>query len=163
MVFWLHYQRVRQNLIAIDRAAAWGNGSRTVFVQTWPGMYAGVQEYPPVKDGGEVTPTTNDQWRQALRRHFPFAHALFLMVAESNVYWFYGGTWYAQNTGFIPCPQQPESCRAPPEWYPDLKKKLGPPLGKRVEIGFNVWQRDFVHAVVYLDLVRPTLSNVTFR
>ena len=160
-----NYQRVKEDLNAIDRAASMDNGSRTVFVQTWPGMYSGVEEYPPVSNGGEKTPKTNDEWRDALIKHFPFAHALALIVAEKNVYWFYGGTWYSQNTGFIPCPEDPKSCRAPSEanWYPDLKKKLGPPLGKRKEIAPNIWTRKFEYADVYLDLVTPHLSNVTFH
>ena len=56
-----NYQRVKEDLNAVDRAASMDNGSRTVFVQTWPGMYSGVEEYPPVSNGGEKTPKTNDE------------------------------------------------------------------------------------------------------
>ena len=109
-------ETVKQNLEAIDRAAAFANGSRTVFIQTWPGLYSGVQKYPPVSAGGEPTPTNNDEWRNALRSHFPLAQAVFLSVAEENVFWFYGGTWYTADTGYIACPEDPSSCPAPPEW-----------------------------------------------
>eukprot|EP00939_MAST-03C_sp_MAST-3C-sp1_P002721 g2721.t1 len=83
-------KRVENDLDAVDTAATMHGGNKTVFVQTWPGMYSGVQEYPPVANGGEPTPKTNDEWRDALRRHFPFAHALALTVARENVFWFYG-------------------------------------------------------------------------
>ena len=158
-----NYQRVSEDLHAIDRAAAWDNNSRTVYVQTWPGMYSGVQQYPPVSSGGEPTPQTNDEWRDALRRHFSFAHALALVVAQTNVFWFYGSTWYSQSGGFIPCPNDIESCRAPPEWYPDLKKPLGAPLGPRVEVDAYVWTREFEHASVLLNLIHPNVSKVTFH
>jgi hypothetical protein len=155
-------RRVSENLDAIDRASSLGT-STTVFVQTWPGMYAGVQEYPPVANGGEPTPTTNDEWRNALRSHFAFAHALALTVAQTNVFWFYGSTWYSQSGGFIPCPEAPESCRAPPEWYPDLNKPLGKPLGPRKAMGKYVWHREFEHASVVLNLMVPNASKVTFH
>jgi hypothetical protein len=157
-----NYTRVTEDLNAIDRASAWGNGSKTVFIQTWPGMYSGVEKYPPVANGGEPTPKTNDEWRHSLIDHFQFAHALALSVIESNVYWFYGGTWYSQSDGFIPCPKDPESCRAPSNWYPGLNKPLGLPLGKRYLIGEYIWERKFEHAIVHLDLVHPKNSNVTF-
>jgi hypothetical protein len=69
-----------------------------VFVQTWPGMYShtGFQprgktpasvypSYPGCQDC-EPTPQSMDQWRDALRRHFAFAQALFLSIAEPNMY-----------------------------------------------------------------------------
>ena len=108
---------VTQDFAAIDAAAAYDNGTRMVFIQTWPGLYAGVQQYPPVSAGGEPTPTNNSQWRQALTDHFPLAHALFLTVAQPNTYWFYGGTWYDSNTGVIACPDDPTSCPSPLDWY----------------------------------------------
>ena len=68
-------------------------GSKTVFVQTWPGMYTATgftprgkvpahvypayPAYPGCKDC-EPTPQSNAEWRDALRRHFGFAQALFL-------------------------------------------------------------------------------------
>lgn len=89
------------DLQAIEAAAAMDNGSKMVFVQTWPGLYAATsftpsakgpaRVYPPVANGGEPTPQNNAQWMSALREHFGFAHALFLTVAAPNVYWFYGG------------------------------------------------------------------------
>ena len=42
--------------------------------------------YPGCKDC-EPTPQSNTEWRAALRRHFGFAQALFLSIAEPNMYW----------------------------------------------------------------------------
>jgi hypothetical protein len=79
-------------------AAQEANGTKVVFVQTWPGLYANTQfnpnagnnhhasVYPPVANGGEPSPQNNDEWRAALREHFTFAHALFLSIAEANMY-----------------------------------------------------------------------------
>lgn len=69
-----------------------------MFVQTWPGLYTSTAftprgktpahvypAYPGCKDC-EPTPQSNDEWRAALRRHFGFAQALFLSIAEPNMY-----------------------------------------------------------------------------
>jgi hypothetical protein len=86
-----------RDLDAIITAARSFNGSKTVFVQTWPGMYTATgftprgkspaSVYPPVSAGGEPTPQSMDEWRAALSEHFAFAHALFLSIAEANMYW----------------------------------------------------------------------------
>ena len=156
---------VARNLNAIEAAAKMDNGSKTVFVQTWPGLYTttGFNDgtiYPP---GGEPSPVNNSMWRDALRSHFAFAQALFLTIAAENVYWFYGGYWYSSNTGIVACPQDPTSCPSPPEWYPDLEKPLGEPLGERVEVSPYVWTRDFKYATVRLDLFNRSASKVTYR
>lgn len=165
-------ETVSQDLDAIVAASKMENGTKLVFVQTWPGMYVSTKFwpdksgpascYPPVSAGGEPTPQNNSQWREALRKHFSFAHALFLSVAEPNTYWFYGGVWYPSNTGIISCPHDPSSCPAPPEWYPDLKRPLGAPRGPRMRIGDYKWRREFEHAAVFVDLRMPQDCNVTF-
>lgn len=169
----LNVETVRQDLDKIVEASQIHNGSKTIFVQTWPGLYVNTDFtpskgrpadcYPPVKNGGEPTPQNNSQWRDALRAHFAFAQALFLSVAEANTYWFYGAYWYSSTTGYIPCPDDPNSCPAPPEWYPELKKPLGAPKGPRVSISPYVWTREFEHATVYLNLYKPNSSNVTYK
>lgn len=167
----LNVHTVSRDLQAIEDAAMAANGSKVVFMQTWPGLYCKTkfhpsadepaEVYPPVTNGGEPTPQTTEEWQSALRNHFQFAHALFLSVAASNVYWMYGGVWYGPD-GYLDCPEDPTSCPAPPEWYPDLEKKLGAPLGPRKMVSPYVWTRRFEHASVLLDLNRPNASSVTF-
>jgi len=55
-----------------------------------------------------------------------------------------------------------DSCAAPPEWYADLDKPLGAPLGPRKLVAPYVWVRKFEHASVRLDLNTPNASAVTF-
>lgn len=161
-----------RDLEAIIEATQVHNGSKTVFVQTWPGMYVSTafipsgstpaSVYPP---GGDPTPQSNQEWREALTKYFPFAHALYLSIAEPNMYWMYAGYWYESHTGYLPCPDDLDSCAAPVEWFPDLKKPLGKPLGPRVETapGSYVWDRQFEHASVHLDLNQPNASKVVFN
>jgi len=94
----LNVETVAQDLDAIERAAQLSNGSKAVFMQTWPGLYAttGFNDgtvYPPVANGGEPSPRNNSEWRDALRAHFGFAHALYLSVAQDNVWWMYAAYW----------------------------------------------------------------------
>ena len=70
--------------------------------------------------------------------------------------------WYNGITqGAIQCPDAPESCAAPLDWYPDLSAPLGPPLGPASRTG-NVWTRSFQHAHVVLDVDNPDASSVVF-
>jgi hypothetical protein len=185
----LNVEMVKQSMKFVDEALAVHDGSKIVFVSTWPGLYVDVGKYPPVANGGEPTPKTNDQWRDALRSHFGFNQAMFLSVAEANAYWYvasqpigalwitthpppptlppaalrsYGGTWYGVHTGMVDCPENRNSCPTPPEWYPDLDKPLGAPLGKRVEVAPYVFRREFEHATVHLDLNMPNRSKTTY-
>ena len=149
-------------------------GSKTVFVQTWPGMYTATgftprgkvpahvyPAYPGCKDC-EPTPQSNAEWRDALRRHFGFAQALFLSIAEPNMYWMYAGYWYSSDTGYIACPEDLTKCACPPEWHPDLKKQLGAPKGPRQLVAPYTWTREFEHASVRLDLLDRDASSVTY-
>jgi len=166
---------VATDLQVLVDAAHLDGGSKTVFVQTWPGLYtataftprgkAPAHVYPsyPGCDDCEPTPQSNDEWRDALRRHFAFAQALFLSIAEANMYWMYGGYWYDSKTGYIACPEDPASCASPAEWFPDLKKPLGAPLGPRKLVGPYVWTREFEHASVRLDLLKRNTSAVTYH
>ena len=87
--------------------------------------------------------------------------APYLIVAEKNV--FLGYAWfYSVQTGWAPCPDAPGTCTAPPQWYPDLQRPLGEPLGPAQRNG-TVWTRSFAHASVYVDLADRTASRVTFH
>ena len=154
-----------QDLAAIERAAAFGGGAKTVFVQTWPGLmsttgFTDGSVFPP---GGEKSPRNNADWVVALRANFGFAHALALTIAAPNVFWMYGGYWYDARTGYLPCPDDPSSCAHVPEWFPDLDKPLGAPLGARKLVAPYVWEREFEHASVRLDLNVRNQSKVTFK
>jgi hypothetical protein len=100
-----------------------------------------------------------------LRTHFDFALALFLSVAQTNTFFFYGAVWYELHQGFVTCPEAEESCCAPDDWYPKLDKPLGAPKGERVAVAGRPyeWTREFEHATVFLNLNLPNASTVTFH
>lgn len=61
--------------------------------------------------------------------------------------------------GFVPCPEAPDTCAAPPNWYPELAKPLGAPMGPRKQVGPYAWEREFEHALVHLDLSGDPYAN----
>lgn len=168
-------ETVAQDLQALVDAAHLDGGSKTVFVQTWPGMYTSTAFTPRGKTPAHVypaypgctdcepTPQSNVEWRDALRKHFGFAQALFLTIAEPNMYWMYAGYWYTSTTGYIACPENLDSCACPPEWYPDLKRPLGAPKGPRQLVAPYTWTREFEHASVRLDLNNKDASTTTYH
>ncbi|MCX7007081.1 MAG: putative glycoside hydrolase, partial [Kiritimatiellaeota bacterium] len=63
--------------------------------------------------------------------------ACFLVAAEANCYLCY--TWgYRDDDGAF-------------DWYPEFDKPLGPPKGAAKRTGW-IWQRDFAHAAVSVNL-----------
>jgi hypothetical protein len=93
-------------------------------------------------------------WQGILSQWLPFNLALFLTVAGKSTY-FTQMVWYAAYQGFEPCPDDPGTCLAPSPFYPEMHKPLGPPFGRRVQLGKYKWVRQFEHAVVTLDLEDP--------
>lgn len=69
--------------------------------------------------------------------------------------------------GGVPCDIAPgmstNSCNSPNEadWYPNLTKKLGAPLGNYTVNG-NIYTREFEYASVYLDLDSQPATYVSF-
>jgi hypothetical protein len=154
----LNATRVAEFLADIGTAAAAG---KLVVMGTWPGLCT----TPFAADGypswpGGTQPNTTLGWQAALLDKHAFALAGFLTVAEANVFQQYEG-WYENHQGAVPCPEDPSSCASPPNWYPDLSKPLGAPLGPAVRAG-NTFTRHFQHATSYLDLDQPEASGVTF-
>jgi len=141
----------------IELVGTAANAGKMVVVATWVGQYV-----KPMVWFGNTQPTTNDGWREAMLQKHTFALAGFLTMAAPNVWMQYEG-WYGIAQGACPCPEAPETCMAPTEadWYPDLYKPLGNPLGPAVRAG-NVWTRFFEHAKSVLNIDDPDASTVTF-
>ncbi len=78
---------------------------------------------------------------QLARERITFQLACFLAGAERNCYFFYSWGW-AENEGVF-------------DWYPELDKPLGPPLGPAVRTGW-VFKREFAHASVSVNLENKT-------
>ena len=84
------------------------------------------------------------------------------------------------QSGWAPCPKNPGACElqvhaprflpadklgatglAPPDWYADLRRPLGPPLGPAVKSG-TVYTRHFQHATATVDLSDRRKSKVVW-
>ena len=143
----------------IEWAAA--NTSKTVFASFWPGLMISPTGPTGPRWWNDTQPRTLYQWQQVMKRELVFPMAAFLTVAAPNVYMTYA-LWYELHQGFVPCPEAPESCACPPDFYPSLKKKLGKPLSERKLVGHYQWRREFMHATVFLDLVTPQNSSITW-
>jgi len=154
----LDVDRVALFISLVGEAAA---KKKLVVVATWPGLYM----TPFAADGwpswpNASQPTTTVGWQAALLAKHAFALAAYLTVAEETVFMQYEG-WYSSAQGAIACPEAPQSCAAPPNWYPDLQRPLGAPAGPAVRAG-KTWTRRFAHATSTLNLDQPDASGVAF-
>lgn len=89
------------------------------------------------------------------------ALAPYLIVAQPNT-WFSYAWFYGVQSGWAPCPNDPGACTAPPEWYPDLQKHLGNPLGPALKVG-TVYTREFEGCTAVVDLSDRRKSKVTWK
>jgi hypothetical protein len=89
------------------------------------------------------------------------ALAPYLIVANSNT-WFSYAWFYGVQSGWAPCPSNPGACLAPPEWYPDLRRPIGKPLGPATKVG-TVYKREFERCTAVIDLSDRRKSSVTWK
>ena len=110
--------------------------------------------------GNDPVPVTAEGCREAMTHRLTETLALFLIVAEPNVFfsfaWFYG-----MEDGYIPCPQAIE-CGMPSSWYREFSRPLGPPAGPANRTG-TVFTRSFTHADVYIDLASRIASRIIWK
>eukprot|EP00466_Bigelowiella_natans_P008639 jgi/Bigna1/82827/fgenesh1_pg.98_\ len=139
------------------------NATKHVFLSFWAGPYTGFTNgWPSFSANDPYNNTTPEgtssqlyeAWRAQLLKYLPFNLASFLLVANERTY-FTQAVWYELHQGFVPCPDAPDTCAAPSEWYSLLDKPLGPPLGPRTQEGAYRWRREFANATVTLDLDEP--------
>ena len=110
--------------------------------------------------GNDPVPVTAEGCREAMTHRLTETLALFLIVAEPNVFfsfaWFYG-----MEDGYIPCPQAIE-CGMPSSWYREFSLPLGPPAGPANRSGTE-FTRSFTHADVYIDLASRIASRINWK
>lgn len=141
--------------------------NKTVVMATWPGLLKQPQQKNGFFSWPSNSPSTPPQWREALLRFHKWALALWMTVAEENVFMQYQA-WYTIQQGAVPCDISPgiraQVCASPgsSEWYPDLFRPLGKPLGSYNRTG-NILSRRFENAVSILNLDNPEASTVTFQ
>ena len=171
----LNLAKVASTLLNIETAST-ANASKQIFCSFWAGPYSRVMAYADhtepcgtndVKWGGPncTTAQKNEGWKSELVKWLPFNLASFLSVAGPNT-WFTQAVWYADDQGFFPCPDAPNTCMVDSSFYSDyLTTPLGPPLGPRKVDASNAhkWTREFAHATVTLDLTKPLSSGIAFH
>jgi len=149
--------KIEAYMRAVAVAAA---ANKTVIVATWPGPLSTPftpNGFPSWING--LQPTTAGDWKACMAEYHAFALAGYLTMAEENV-WMQYQTWYnGFSQGAISCGAS-LTCSAPVEWYPDLYRPLGRPLGPARREG-NKWTRIFENAISVFDLDNP-LRNGTY-
>ena len=105
-----------------------GKHGKIVVFKGWPG-FAWVDR--------EAMRESLETKRKIAAENITFPLAAFLVGAQEHAYFIYN--WgYRMRLGCL-------------EWYPELDKKLGPPLADAKQTGW-VLERDFEHAHVWIDL-----------
>jgi hypothetical protein len=133
--------------VNLTAAGGWGNWPKQMTVPAWPPAFR-----------PEWQPKTVYDLQEASREMLQSQLAMYLVVAAPTVWWAYGW-WYDQQSGWAPCPDNPGGCAVPPDWYPELSKPLGKPLGSAVRNG-PVWVRHFEHAIATANLADQSKSSV---
>lgn len=146
----------------------------------------GISSAYPGWDGPLPRPNTVEGLQQAMSDMLVQSLAPYLIVAAPTTFfgyaWFYGERrshcargetlptpapslprlscpdW---ETGYGPCPNSTALCAAPPSWFADFSRPLGPPLGPPVVSG-TVWTRSFTSAFVFVDLANRSKSAITW-
>lgn len=133
---------------------------KSLIVKGWPGpfsMYCGPNNTNcQFTWKNESNTTLSNMQKKALgAAALDWTLGAYLLIAAPNTYLSYSW-WYQLNTGFVPCPDQPDSCSCPDDFYPDLERPTGAPLGPRKPVpnagSGHVWTREFEKVTVTIDL-----------
>lgn len=126
-----------------------------------PGPHPPRPPPPPVYPyEGLAFPTTPRDAQAVSKALLHEALAPYLVAATGRT-WFSYAWFYSTQSGWAPCPENPGACLAPDEWYPDLKRPIGRPLGPAVKAGAT-YTRRFEHATAFIDLTDRRKSRVTW-
>ena len=122
-------EKMAEDLEALRTAA---HSGKIVCLKAWPG-FSWLDTELMKQPHGELT--------LRARERIIFPLACFLVAAEANCYLCY--TWgYREGDGTF-------------DWYPEFDKPLGPPKREAKRNGW-VWQREFAHATVSVNLETQT-------
>lgn len=143
----LFFNVVRPSLIA----------NKTVQIKGWAGPLIGPRQWITALH----TPNTTSEIQTAMSENWNTALALFLLVAEDNMWW--GYSWFWGSEDYIPVGP---SHTCPDDFYPQLKCALGAPEGPPQRVnstssslidddsddGSWKYTRKFAHASVHVNL-----------
>ena len=129
-------QSMLSDLELMDEAAKAG---KIVVFKAWPGF--------TWLDKEQMALPLEDK-QQIAKQHIEFPLAAFLIAAQEHSYFIYN--WgYRMDFGSL-------------EWYPELDKPLGKPLGDYEKNGF-IFTRKYEHASIYLDLKETKNTKITWH
>jgi len=131
------------------------NLNRTLQIKTWPGVLV-----KPMTWANNTQPKTPQGLREMIGQEFNPALALFLLVAEANMW--LGYSWFWLLSDYIPFGPDHTT---PDNFYPELKCPLGPPLGPPERVTPQGWQfvRQYQHATVKADLSNQHATHVVWH
>lgn len=149
--------------LLFDVIRARENDNRTLQIKTWPGTLTA-----PMTWGKYTRDTPPAELQKMIGEQFNNALALFLLVAEDNM-WF-GYSWFWNLGDFIPTAtlgnpdEQVAQQSVPTNFFPELDCPIGKPLTPPTKVPGTSWQftRLFEHAVVHADLANQSATRVTF-
>ena len=122
-------EKMATDMESMQRAARTG---KLVCLKAWPGF---------TWMDTELLKKPHTELAKLARERLTFPLACFLVAAEANCYLCY--TWgYRDYDGTF-------------DWYPEFDKPLGPPRGPAKRDGW-IWQREFAHAAVSVNLETQT-------
>eukprot|EP00035_Acanthoeca_spectabilis_P027367 m.466307 g.466307 ORF g.466307 m.466307 type:complete len:416 (+) comp25097_c0_seq1:51-1298(+) len=126
----------------------------TIKVKGWPGPIVHQRDiYPPTLP----QPKTFADFQKVAAERYNSELALFLLVASEHDYWVY--SWFWSFDDYVP--NHPDST-VPPDFFPEARCPLGPPLGPPIQVSNTKYTRSFEQASVVVDLSDRTASRVTF-
>ena len=121
-------------------------------------------------NGWNGTPQTPAELRAAAGKLITFPLATFLCAANAN--WHLDFTWGYEIQHFVPgdptthaVPGQPHlQSMVPDDWYPELRKPPGTPLGECQHDGTTgTFRREWSGVSVFLDTVREETAELRWK
>ena len=144
---------------------------KAILVKAWPGPYSiypvnGETVIGTWKNFSDANITlTNMMKKEHGAAAFGWSHAAYLLSVAPGSYISYNW-WYQVRNGYVPCPTDPTSCSCPDDWYPDLKRATGKPLGVRTRVPGGTghrWNREFEQVSVTVDLGNFTDVSIVWK
>ena len=139
---------------------------KSIFIKAWPGPVGSpIDAYGPTWPSayeGYPRPSTYAELQVVSKELITFPLAIYLCGIYREGTYFSYAWWYGWYHGYIPCPDDLDSCTAPVDWYEEFTNKLGEPLGDRIMKDTYKCSRSFENANVYVDLRDITSANITW-
>ena len=133
---------------------------KVVLIKAWPGpICQPIGALGPSWCGPRSAPTTHAGRAEVAGTALEAALAAYLILATDYTFFSFSW-WYTSTDGAFPCDDD-GSCSAPGGWYPELSKRLGPPLGD-ASLNGTVYSRAFQFASVHFDATNVSAGHISW-